>query len=154
MITEFTTLTDDERETMMKIPALVFILIAGADDNIDRKEIRKAVGIAYTKQKHAREALVNYYKEVGQDFEDKIMVLVQQYSPKVSDRNPLIIEELEKLNSILPKLDPQFAVEFYASLRKLAKKVAKASGGVLGYMAVGHEESKLMNLKMIKDPAV
>lgn len=154
MISEFITLTDDERETMMKIPVLVSILIAGADNDIDRQEIRKAVSIAYNKQKYARQSLINYYKEVGQDFEDKIKVLIQQYPAKASERNPLINDELEKLNSILPKLDPGFAVDFYTSIRELARKVAEASGGVLGYMAVGYEENKLMNLKIIKDPAV
>lgn len=153
MISEFINLTDDERETMMKAPVLVTILIAGADNDIDRQEIRRAVGIAYAKKENPSELLVDYYNEVGQDFEDKIKVLIQQYPINASERNHLIVEELEKINSILPKLDNEFAVDFYASLRELAKKVAEASGGLLGYMAVGYEENKLMNLQMIKNPA-
>lgn len=154
MIAHLKGLTDDEKETMMKAPVLISILIAGADNDIDRLEIKKAVNVAYKEQKNARESLVDYYKEVGKDFEDKIMVLSQHYPAKVSDRNDIIIRELEKLNYILPKLDLQFAVEFYTSIRELAKKVAEASGGVLGYLAVGYEENKLIDLKMIKDPAV
>ncbi|MEM6829901.1 MAG: hypothetical protein AAF551_05250, partial [Bacteroidota bacterium] len=61
--------------------------------------------------------------------------------------------ELRKLNFILPKIDNNFAVKFYASLKELAKKIAEASGGVLGYLSVGYEEAKLMELKMLKDPA-
>ena len=60
--------------------------------------------------------------------------------------------ELEKLNEILPKLPKEFAVDYYWSLRSLAKKIASASGGLLGYMAVGYEESKLIGLDMIHAP--
>jgi hypothetical protein len=38
-------------------------------------------------------------------------------------------------------------------MKDIAKRIAKASGGVLGYISVDHEKSKLMELKMIKNPA-
>lgn len=154
MINEFQNLTEDEQETMYRVPVLVSILIAGADNEIDRYEIKKAVDLSNIKQRSAREELIEYYREVGQDFEDKMKVLINHYPANAQERNKLIIEELERLNSILPKLDQKFAVEFYASIKDIAKKVAEASGGVLGYMAIGYEENKLIDLKMVKDPAV
>lgn len=153
MIDEFQNLTEDEKETMYKVPVLVSILIAGADNEIDRNEIRKAVDLSDIKQRSAREELIAYYREVGQDFEDKMKVLIQQYPTDAEKRNKQIVDELENLNQILPKLDKKFAIEFYASIKDIAKKVAEASGGVLGYMSVGYEESRLLDLKMIKDPA-
>ncbi len=153
MIDEFKVLTQDEVETMLKTPILVSILIAGADNDIDKTEIKEASSISRLKQKKARLDLIDYYKEVGVDFEDKLKVLIQHYPAKAEERNPLIVEELEKLNSILPKLSHKFSVEFYASIRDIAKKIAEASGGLLGYMAVGYEESKLIGLNMIKDPS-
>ncbi|MGK7392449.1 MAG: hypothetical protein ACNS60_18995 [Candidatus Cyclobacteriaceae bacterium M2_1C_046] len=153
MIDEFQNLSEDETETMYKVPVLVSILIAGADNEIDRSEIRKAVDLSSIKQRSAREELIAYYREVGQDFEDKMKVLILQYPSEADKRNKEIIEELEELNKILPKLDRKFAIEFYASVKDIAKKVAEASGGVLGYMNIGYEESRLIDLKMIKDPA-
>lgn len=153
MITEFLKLTEDERDTMFKIPVLVAILIAGADNEIDRMEIRKAVDISNIKQSHAREELLEYYREVAQDFEDKMKILISQLPYNTLERNQAIVAELERLNRILPKLNARFAIEFYCSIKDIARKVAEASGGVLGYMAVGYEESRLMDLKMIKDPA-
>jgi len=38
-------------------------------------------------------------------------------------------------------------------MKDIAKRIAKASGGVLGYISVDYEESKLMELRMIKNPA-
>jgi hypothetical protein len=69
-------------------------------------------------------------------------------------RTPLILEELKKLNTILSKLDRKFAIQFYESMKDIAKKIAKSSGGVLGYISVDYEESKLMELKVIKNPAL
>lgn len=153
MIEEFKNLTQEEVEVMYKVPVLVSILIAGADNDIDRSEIRQAVSLSKIKQTKAREDLIDYYKEAGKDFEDKMKVMIQQYPARSEERNPLIIAELKKLNSILPKLNNNFAQEFYGSIKDIAKKIAESSGGLLGYMAVGYEESKLIALDMVKDPA-
>ena len=45
MIPEFQKLDDAEIELVLKAPILVCILIAGADGDIDRKEINKAISI-------------------------------------------------------------------------------------------------------------
>jgi len=153
MIADFEKLSDEEVEIMLSAPLLVSILIAGADDEIDNAEIKKAVDISRSKQLRARKNLLDYYAEVGNDFEDKLKILIQHYPTQSKERNPRIIDELGKLNDVLPRLDKQFATEFYESLKDIAKKVAEASGGVLGYMAIGYEESKLIALKMVKDPA-
>ena len=153
MIDQFKVLSAEEVEIMLRTPLLVSVLIAGADNEIDNSEIKEAVSIAKLKQKKARVDLIDYYKEVGIDFEDKLKVMIQQFPIKAEERNPMIIEELEQLNKILPKLDKKFAVEFYASIKDIAKKIAESSGGLLGYMAVGYEESKLIGLNMVKNPA-
>lgn len=153
MIAEFNALSNEEIETMLAVPILVTILIAGADGQIDKSELNQAISIAKLKQKKARVGLIEYYGEVGTDFEDKLKVMIQHFPVQAEERNPLIIEELSKLNKILPKLDNNFAIEFYASIKDLAKKIAESSGGILGYMAVGYEESKLIELKMINNPS-
>ncbi len=152
MIEEFKNLSEEEIETMLKVPVLVSILIAGADGTIDKSEIKQAVSLSKIKQTKAREDLIEFYKEAGRDFEDKMKIMITQLPAESSERNPVIIKELEKVNEIFPKLDPKFSEEFYFSIKDMAKKIAEASGGVLGYMAVGYEESKLIGLNMIKDP--
>jgi hypothetical protein len=64
-----------------------------------------------------------------------------------------LVAELKKLNRILPKIDKNFAVKFYQSLKDIAKNIAEASGGVLGYMSVSYAEAKLIGLRMIHDPS-
>ncbi len=153
MIDEFENLEEQDVELLLQAPILVCILIAGADDKIDRSELKEAVNVAQSKQKKARRTLLEYYRIVGEDFEDKLKFMINRFPATAKERNPQIVSELEKLNDILAKIDAGFARELYASLRDVAKKIAEASGGILGYMSIGYEESKFIDLKMINDPS-
>ncbi|MDH5610255.1 MAG: hypothetical protein OEY56_12325 [Cyclobacteriaceae bacterium] len=154
MIKELENLREDEVNTLLDAPVYVAILIAGADGNIDKAERKEAVDVAHSKQSRAREQLVDYYKLVGERFEEKFGSILDTLPTKVEDRNFAITSELRKLNFILPKVEKNFAVKLHASLKDLAKKIAESSGGVLGYLSVSYEEAKLIELKMINDPSL
>jgi hypothetical protein len=153
MIPEFESLREDEVDVLVKAPVYVAILIAGADGNIDKSERKEAINVARGKQSRAREQLGDFYKIVGEEFEDNFNQLIDELPSGTEERLSTISKELRKLNFILPKIDKNFSVKFHASLKELAKKIAEASGGVLGYLSIGYEEAKLMELKMINDPA-
>lgn len=153
MITFFEKLRDDEVEVMHRAPLLVAILIAGADDKIDSKELKEAVDISQMKKSKSRDLLQEYYMEIGENFEENLNEEIAGLPSQARKRNPVIIEELERLNLILPKLDRKFAIQFYESMKDIAKRIANASGGILGYMAVNYDEQKLMELRMIRNPA-
>jgi hypothetical protein len=67
-------------------------------------------------------------------------------------REKQLIDDISKVNDIFPKLEKGFAIKLYASIKEISKHIAEASGGVFGYMSVGYEESKLLELKMINNP--
>ena len=151
MIKELEKLNDREIELMLKAPVLLCILIAGADGTIDRKEIKEAINV--TVKKKDKTILDNYFKEVAQDFEDKLKVLLQSYPYESTQRNPILIDELSQLNPILSKLHKPFAKSFYDMLKELAEKIAGSSGGLWGMMSVDSEEAKYIRLPMIDDPS-
>ncbi|MFY0600635.1 MAG: hypothetical protein JXR03_13265 [Cyclobacteriaceae bacterium] len=153
MIEEFKDLREDEISVLLKSPVYVAILIAGADGNIDKSERQEAIELSKSKQLRARERLVEYYKLVGNDFEKHFNELIEELPDDAESRNPVITTELRKLNFIFPKIDKNFSIALYSSLKDLAKKIAEASGGVLGYLSVSYEESKLVELGMIKNPS-
>lgn len=153
MIKEFENLREEEIDVLLKAPIYVAILIAGADGNIDKSERKEAVEVARSKQSRAREQLVEYYKLVGETFEQKFNQLIDELPDSPEERSKVLTTELRKLNFIFPKMDKIFGVKLYASLKELAKKIAEASGGILGYLSVSYEESKLIELQMIKDPS-
>lgn len=153
MIPAFDKLSDPEIEVMLRAPLIACILIAGADGDVDRKEIKKAIHHTQTSASRSKASVVEYFKLVEEDFEDKLKVVLQSLPGKVEERNRLIVEELTSLNNILPKLAKTFAVEFYAKMRDLAHEVASSSGGMLGMNTVGDEEAQYVELPMIKNPA-
>jgi hypothetical protein len=153
MVSQLDDLTEGEQEFMHKVPILVCILIAGADGDIDRDEIKEAISQAKKKQRNASDAMMRLYGEIAEDFEDKLKVVLQAYPVEVSQRNPIIVEELSQLNQVLPKIEKSFATHFYQSICDLAMKVAKSSGGWFGLKSVGEAEAKYVKLPMIKDPA-
>jgi ribosomal protein S17E len=151
MIKELEKLKDSEVELMLKAPVLLCILIAGADGTIDRKEIKKAIHV--TVKKKDKTILDNYFREVSQDFEDKLKILLQSYPFESAERNPILITELSHLNPILKKMDKSFSKPFYDMLKELAEKIAGSSGGLWGMMTVDSEEAKFIDLPMIDDPS-
>ena len=146
-------ITAQEKEVLYNMPLYVTVLIAGADGKIDSAEIRKAVQLSELKTTIARAELKDYYTWASVDFEDRLAELLLTLPDDDSGRTELLVKELSMLNEILPKMDKRFTIEFISSARDFAKKIAKASGGVLGYMSIGYEESKLIDLDMIHDPS-
>lgn len=152
MLREFDKLNEKEIELMFKAPFLVCILIAGADGTIDRKELKGAINIA--EKKHKKAGIMSpYFKELAQDFEDKLKILIQGYPYESTQRNPLIVSELSELRAVWPKLPKDFSLEFYATLKDIASGIASSSGGMLGIRSVDAEEAKFIQLSMIQNPA-
>jgi hypothetical protein len=151
MISEFNNLNDREIELMLKAPILVCILIAGADGTIDQKEIKEAIAVA-RKNTGKKGSLSTYFKDLSEDFEDKLKITIQGYPYESTQRTPLIIEELTELNRLLPKFEKTFARSFYDSLRDIAEKIASSSGGLLGIKSVGSEEARYISLPMLQKP--
>ena len=151
MIHEFKNLNEDEATAMVMAPSLVALLIAGAEGNIDQKEIDWGTKIAHFRATE-NTILQNYYQEVYKNFHDTLNQLTEAMPKDVAERSAKINMELSKLNSIFPKLDYDFAVELYKSLLTLSKQVAQASGGLWGYGSISPEEKKHLNLEVINSP--
>jgi len=154
MISELKHLSSTEKELVFKAPILVSILIAGADGKIDRKEIEGAIRLAEENTAEGNTEVSVLYKEIAQDFEDKLKVLEQHYPYESTQRNPILVAELSQLNTIWPKVSSQFAIAFHKTLLDISHQIARSSGGVLGYNAVGNEEARYVELPMINNPKV
>src|SRR5438128_11775166 len=110
MLKELENLSAAETETMLKTPMLVCILIAGADNQIDNKEIHQAIELA--RKGKAKATLESFYKLISEDFEDKLKIVLQGLPDDAGERNPVIVAELSQLNSIFPKMNKSFTSDF------------------------------------------
>jgi len=153
MIPELEKLTESEVDFLKKVPAMVTILIAGADEKISKSELKEAIDITKIKQSKARKELLRYYRDLAPDFEESLNELLSSYPSDAEVRSMQVIEDIKRLNDILKKVDKVWAVQFIESMKDIAKRVAEAAGGVFGYMSIGYEESKLIDLKMIDVPS-
>ena len=127
-------------------------MVAGSDGDYDDNELDKALDIAFWKKINARPDLRSFYDEVRPRMKNDVMQLRRDLPRDTNERYRTISERLQQLNPILHKLEKPLAEQYYASLRELARHVAEASGGVLGYLSVGYNESKVITLPMIDDP--
>ncbi|MGC4022937.1 MAG: hypothetical protein QM734_13840 [Cyclobacteriaceae bacterium] len=131
---------------------MVVILIAGIDGDIDRSEIREAISQAKKRQKNPAEGLVELYQEIGEDFEDKLKVLLQSYPLEVTQRNPMVVDALTRLNDLLPKLNSAFSSHYYDSICDLAMKI-KCLAVRWDVKSIGEAEARYVKIPMIKNPS-
>lgn len=149
-IASLSQLSTEEINLVMNTPALVSLLIGGADNNFDNEEKEKAKKIVAFRKTTGDPLLFEYFNLVEETFENEIQILSERYSGDVLERNSKITEELVKLNEILPKMDHNYANALLQNWRTLAKGVAEASGGFLGMFEESSEEAHLVGLKMIE----
>jgi hypothetical protein len=153
MIATFKKLHPDEIRLMKEVPALVTILVAGADENIEKKEMDWAAKITrFRKVTSKIPSLQDYYAEIDKDFQATLSRLLKTLPANTHERNAVISDELTKLNAILPKLSSEFATHFYQDLKSFAESIAKSAGGMMGMGSVSHEEEKWVWLEMIMQP--
>lgn len=152
MISEFKNLNESEVNLILNAPALITLLIAGAEGNIEEKEMDWGAKIAHFRAEDKHSVLQNYYQQVDAIFNESLKQYVSAMPQDVIERTNKINVELQKLNDIFPKIDPNFAKEAYKSYVSLAKQVAQASGGLWGYGSISPEEQKLIDLEVIRSP--
>ncbi len=151
MINEFKNLTEQESNLMLMAPALVTLLIAGAEGKLEQKELDWGEKITHFRA-NENSILQNYYHEVEKNFNQTLKKLIEIMPVNTETRNHKINNELYKLNDTLSKLAPEFAKQFYKSLLSLARHIAKSSGGIWGYGAISPEEQKLLDLQVLVPP--
>jgi hypothetical protein len=146
-------LTTDEISELHLIPVWVSILVAGADNKIDKTEFKKSIQIANKKQNTANSLILDYYKTVAAKFEVNLKGYIALMPNDKEQRVEFLLKKLERVNYIFSKLEKDFSYQLYLSFRDFANEVAHASGGFFGLLSVSFAESKFIDLKMIHDPS-
>lgn len=149
MIEQFKDLNEQEIDLLREAIPMVTVLIAGADGEIDAKEEAWAKKVAHIRTYNNPDSLNEYYKMVGASYQIDVNKYINFSEVDTATRTKNLSDKLAGLNDILVKLDPSFAKELYESLKTFANHVARASGGILGYGSIGHEEQQLVDLPMI-----
>lgn len=151
---ELAALQETDREFLYQVPAMIALLIAGVDDELDAKELAAAERIArYRKTVPRHPILIPYYEVVNERIHDDIEKLRKEYPSLAEQRTPIIAAQLEKLNMIFMQLNRDLSSAFYQSFKSFARHIAEADGGILGFFTISPEERRWMQLSMVQDPA-
>ena len=154
MIYEFENLTQAEKDMMLKAPALIAVMIAGADNRIEPQELKRAIELVNIKTFSEKQDIQPFYHEVEKTINQDIDAVVAALPGGADERNAVISDELAKLNGVFPRLKSKFARDLYTSLKHYAHMVAQSWGGILGIASVSAQEKKWVNLPMINEPGL
>lgn len=145
-------LPKEELELLLDAPALVTVLIGGADGDLDEKEVAWGKKLTQIRADREDSFLQDYYEDVNENFKKSLVKIVEKFPPVIDaeENCKAIATELEKLNAIYKKLDKNFVNALNKSLRSFAQQIAEASGGVLGFGSESYEEEQWINLSMLK----
>jgi hypothetical protein len=145
----FENLNQEELVVLENAVPQIAVLIAGADGKIDVKEEIWAEKVTQIRGFAGDKWLNDFYDEVHANFAIRFRDLVKSLPTETKERQASLFADLEKINPILAKLDAETAFKLYKSLKSYASQVAHASGGILGFHAVSHDEEIWLNLPMI-----
>ena len=142
-------MTNEEISIIIDAYPLITILIAGADGDIDVRELEWGKKLSKIRSYNENYELNPLFKEVEKDFDEKIDLVVSEAPGQVLARYDWISPKLAQLNPILAKLERADAYALYKSLTSFAKHIAKSEGGFLGMGSVNSEEMKMIKLPMV-----
>lgn len=144
-------LSAEDRKVLYEAIPHVTLLVAGADGIIDNSELAASEKVAHVRSFEFHPEWLEFYEKVDKSLHERLLGLILELPRDTEERQAILVNRLSKVNDVLPKLDHRHAKHFYEGLLSLARHVAKASGGFIGWLSVGPTEAKVTDLPMI-DP--
>lgn len=145
----FENLSQEDLVVLENAVPQIAVLIAGADGKIDVKEELWAEKVTAIRGFAGDKWLNDFYDEVHANFAIRFRDLVKNLPTETTKRQEILSNDLEKINPVLAKLEPLTAFKLYKSFKSYAEQVARASGGILGFHAISHDEEAWLGLPMI-----
>lgn len=153
MIYHFEAVNHEEYGKLKDAIALITVLVAGADENIDHEETEWAEKLTKIRSYANDDTLHEFYKDVGVTFHGDLEQHILSLPADGDKRREHIEGLLAQLNPVLAKLPNKIGAALYESYTSFAKHVAKSSGGFLGFGSISANEHKVIGLDVI-DPII
>lgn len=149
-VNEFQQLSESEVQLMLEAPALITVLIATADGEIDAKEINWGHKVVEYRDHVGDEHLFAYYQAVETAYDAQVKAIMEEKHVGNQEFIASLTERLEQTSPILKKINQLYAERLYKSWKSFAVQVAKSSGGFVGFGSISAQEKQLMDLHMIQ----
>ena len=145
----FEKISPEELQILENAVSQIAVLIAGAEGDISKDETDWATKLVHIRTFSGEMALKNFYEQVEANFNIKFREVIKNSPQDLDTRQAALSADIARINPILAKLDEHTAYEMYHSYVTLAKSIAKASGGILGFGAISSAEQKWIGLPML-----
>lgn len=126
-------LSEKEKDQLLKFPAYVSLLASTAGGGIDEQEKRTAVKLTHIKTFSSDPLLSDFYKEAENIFEKTVITLNDELPHAKKERTLAICHELDKLEPLLKKLDPEYASVLRYSMESYKHYISRAHRNILEY---------------------
>ncbi|MEJ7827349.1 MAG: hypothetical protein WKF91_04120 [Segetibacter sp.] len=128
---QFSTLTKEDREALLKFPAYITLLAADSDGLLDKAEKKEAIKLEHIKTFSADPLLAEFYKEADKVFKINLEKLDKNLPEERDRRETSIKVELVKLEKIILKLGEDYTSAMHRSMKSFKDHVSKAHHNVL-----------------------
>jgi len=126
MIKEFEKLTTEECKLLYKAPVLVSVLVSCAYNEVNVTMKNDAIKLAHLRTFTAAPLLLPYYQEVEKIFKEEFEKAVKMYFPFDGANRTKIVNEINKVNRVIAKLDANYATTLNKSLDSYARHVKRS----------------------------
>ncbi len=127
MIPQLEKLSIQEQELVMKAPVLLSVLASCSDHGINKTQKTDAIKLAHIKTFTAVPELQPYFKEVEKNFTEQFEQVAEKYYPYDEDQRNLLKLEIIKMQKIIAKLSPSYALALGKSLERYTIHVKRAT---------------------------
>jgi len=131
MVTQLEELEQHEKELLLKAPALVSLLAASGDHQISEKQKAEAIKLSHLKTFTANPVLIPYYREVEKNFDTYFEEAAKKYAPFDDEKRQALRTEINVLDTVIKKLDKDFARTLHASLKGYGDHVRRADASFM-----------------------
>jgi hypothetical protein len=133
MIRQFANLQDNEKELLLKAPALISVYESSSLNKINSTRKADAIKLAHLRTFAAFPILLPFYIEVEKDFKMQFETIAKQYTPLNQAARDELKKQIESVDPVLAKLEKEYSQTLRLSFNKFARHVQHADRSVLEY---------------------
>ena len=131
MIKEFETLTIEEAALLLKAPVVFSVYTLSAFKHISKAQKEDAIKLVHIKTFTEHYQLIPYYEEADKNFRSDLEGYIEQFFPFELAHCNAIKKDMEKINSIIDKMDKVYGGLLRKSLEGFVQHIKKAAHNVL-----------------------
>lgn len=146
----FANLSESDRQVLTETPYYVGLLIAHSDGDADHKELEWIEKVTAFREKTSHHSMREYYGIVHHFVSANANLMQSDLPSDQNEKMQFLVDKIARANRPLSELTELQRERMIEGYRSLALSVAEISGGLLSFFSQNPEETKWLELDMLK----